>query len=313
MVTASIMDDLRSFRRSWVHHTGMQLATLTVLAATFTVVGFAMTFSLNLKKVVAGWGDSAQLTVYMKEDADEAKTEAIRKEILRHEEISEIKYIPREQATENFKSQMASYAPDLLSDNDFSNPFPSSFRVSLKGGVQNDSDVAIVEKLSSQLSQIEGVEDISYGQSWIRNYSAFVSTLTASGGVVAMILLAGSLFVISNSIRASVSARRDEIEILELVGATTTMVRRPYIAEGFLMGTFASLIAIGLNFAIYLWQISVMSKSFVLARLVQQFSFFDCFSMAIFVGLCAALGAFGAWCTVRKINDGWSASQRLEA
>lgn len=313
MVTTSIKDDLRSFRRSWVHHTGMQLATLTVLAATYSVVAFVMALSLNLKKVVTSWGQELQLTVYLREEMDEASTAELKRQVATIGQVAELSYVPREQATANFKSQMASYAPDLLSDADFSNPFPASFRVKLRGGVQTDGDVGKLEALADRLSKLEGVEDVSYGQSWIRNYSSFVGTLTTSGGVVALILLTGSLLVVGNSIRSSISARREEIEILELVGATAAMIRRPYVSEGLVMGALAAAVALALNFALYVWQLEVMSKSFVMARLVTQFSFFDVVSMSGFVAIGAAMGALGAWLTVSRINDGWSARQRLES
>jgi cell division protein FtsX len=64
-VTSSIKDDLKSFKRSWVHHTGMQLATLTVLAATFSVIVFVLSISMNFKRILASWGDGVQMTVYL--------------------------------------------------------------------------------------------------------------------------------------------------------------------------------------------------------------------------------------------------------
>lgn len=312
MVTASIKDDLRSFRRSWVHHTGMQLATLTVLAATLTVVGFVFSLAMNLNRLLTSWGESVQMSVYLAEDTSDEQIKRMKRQIEKIPGIARVTYTPRETATENFKTQMASYAPDLLDDADFSNPFPASFRVALKGGVQTDGDVKRMEELASEIGQMQGVEDVSYGQSWVKNYSSFVSALSAAGGVVVAILLAGSLFVIGNSIQASISARREEIEILELVGATSRMIRRPYVFEGMMMGLIASAFALSINFGVYVWQIAVMRSSFAFGRVVSQLSFLGGLQLIAFLATGAVLGAFGAWLTVRKINDGWSARQRLE-
>jgi cell division transport system permease protein len=311
-MSSSITDDLRSFRRSWVHHTGMQLATLTVLSATFTVVGFVFILSMNLKRVLTSWGDSVQVTVYLNEDIPETRVKALESEFIAMPEIGAVKYVAREQATEKFRTQMASYAPDLLSDAEFAHPFPASFQLGLKAGVREAADVARLEELSGRLMKIDGIEDVSFGQSWVKNYSSFVSALSASGSVVAAILLTGGIFVVGNSIRASIAARREEIEILELVGATRAMIRRPYIVEGAMMGIVASLFSLALNLGIHLWQVSVMKSSIAFARIAAEFSFL---SPLMSVGLVVAggvFGALGAWFTVRQINDGWAASQRLE-
>jgi cell division transport system permease protein len=164
--------------------------------------------------------------------------------------------------------------------------------------------------VAADIGAIKGIEDVSYGQSWVKSYSTFVSALAASGGTTIAILLLGGLFVIGNSIRASITARREEIEILELIGATASMIRRPYVVEGALLGSLAAIIAIAISFSVQAWQISLLSKNLELARLVSQVTFLGAFVGIAFVFFGTFLGGFGAWMTVRKINDGWSAAQK---
>jgi cell division transport system permease protein len=290
----------------------MQLATLTVLASTFTVVVFVLALSLNLRRILASWGDGVQVTAYLNDDASSEVIQRLKFYFAKSEEFREVTYIPREKATENFRKQMASYAPDLLADADFSSPFPASFRIILKKGVATETDVAGLEETAATIKKLEGIEDVSYGQSWIHNYSFFVSTLYASSGVMALILILGSLFVIGNSIRSSIASRREEIQILELVGATSSMIRRPFVVEGLAMGAFASITAWTLNLLAYSWGKSVMSQSMVLARLVPTLSFLDFSSVFLLILLGAGVGGIGAWISVQGINDGWSARQGLE-
>lgn len=310
---SSFRDDFKSFRRSWVHHTGMQLATLTVLAATFSVVAFVLSLSLNLNRILASWGEGVQMTAYLHENVNNEAAQKLKVELETLGYFKDILYVPREVATQNFKSQMASYAPNILDDADFSNPFPASFRLQLKGGVTSEKDVEKTESIAASIQKLSGVDDISYGQSWVRNYSSFVSTLYAAGGVMAVVLLIGSLFVVGNSIRTSIAARREEIEILELVGATSAMIRRPFVVEGLAMGILASTVALVLNLILYYWEKSVLSSSLVLSRLAPLISYLDTITVILFIFAGALLGAFGAWLSVRRINDGWSAKQGLEA
>ena len=290
----------------------MQLATLTVLAATFTVVSFVFMLSINLKHILNSFGDGVQMTVYLNEDVSNDRVRSLKTELEAMPEVAQAAYVSRESATGNFKQQMASYAPDLLGDASFANPFPASYRVSFKKSVTSDHDVNRLEEIAGVVGKLDGVEDISYGQSWVRNYSSLISAVNASGGVIAFILLAGGLFVVGNSIRTSVSVRREEIEIMELVGATSGMIRRPFVVEGLIMGVVAATIATGLCLALHIWGKAVMSSSLALSRLVPMVTFFNALTVLIILLSGAALGSFGAWITVRKINDGWSARQSLD-
>ncbi len=305
---ASIMDDLRSFRRSWVHQTAMQMATLTVTAATFAVVGFIFLAAMNLNRLIVSWGEGVEISLYLKDEIPPDRIDALKSFLESRGDLANVRFIAHETATENFKTQMASYAPGLLSDPDFANPFPASFRVALRGGVKTDADVKKLEAVADELRHKDGIDDVSFGQSWIKNYSEFVSALVASGGTLVIVLILGSLFVIGNSIRMSIAGRRDEIEILELVGATSSMIRRPFVMEGALTGLIASIFSLALNFTVFAWQLSKLNSSLVFARLASQFSFLGVMQVGGFIVGGMALGAFGAWLAVRSINDGWAAS-----
>jgi len=165
----------------------MQLATLTVLASTFTVVVFVLSLSLNLRRILASWGDGVQITAYLHDDVSNETIQKLKTHFKTSKEFREVIYIPREKATENFRAQMANYAPDLLADADFANPFPASFRIVLNKGIATDKDVTVLEETAANIKKLDGVEDVSYGQSWIHNYSSFVSTLYASSGVMALV------------------------------------------------------------------------------------------------------------------------------
>ena len=288
----------------------MQLATLSVLTATFTVVAIVLSLSLNVNRLLASWGETVQVTAYLGESVSDQRAEEIKKQVEGFSTVSNVVHVAHDVATENFKTQMASYAPDLLTDADFANPFPASLKITLKGGVHSDKDFTTLEKVAADIGAIKGIEDVSYGQSWVKSYSAFVSALAASGGTTIAILLLGALFVVGNSIRASISSRREEIEILELIGATASMIRRPYVIEGGSLGFIAALLAIAISFGVQAWQLSLLSKNLELARLVSQVSFLGVFATLAFIVSGTSLGALGAWATVRKINDGWSAAQK---
>ena len=303
----------KSFQRSWIHQTGTQLATLTVLAATFTVVGFVFCLSLNLKRLLTHWGESVQLTVYLEDNISNENLDKLKAALENDSRLKGLEYIPKESATQLFKTQMASYAPELLTDSEFANPFPASLQTRLSEKIAAGNVATTLESIAKKISDLEGVEEVSFGQSWVNNYSSFVRSLSASGWFIAFILVAGSLFVIGNAIRSSISARRDEIEILELVGATPKMIRAPFLFEGAVMGLAAATIAVVTNFGIYLWERTLVQSNFAFARIAANIGFIGFWGTALMLVCGVIIGYVGALLTVRQINDGWAASQKFDS
>lgn len=304
---------LKSITRSWQQHIGMQVATLTVLTATFAVVLFMVTLTANFKRVLALWGEHVQIAVYLEEGLTEATVQALQSDLLQRPDVASVEYVSKEKAADLFRDQMASYAPDLMSDSEFSTPFPASINLKLKGDSANELAVAKLEALAAEIQRMAGVEDVSYGQSWVRNYSSFVNVVQNAGVAVGIVLLLGSVFIIGNSIRTLLSGRRDEIEILELIGATADFIRRPYIVEGALLSLVSVMLALTLNGAIFSWQLSIMKKSLAFARIAQEFRYFTFVEAFSIVLLAALLGAMGAFFTVRSMNDGWAAARKSSA
>ncbi len=306
-------DDLKVIARSWRQHFGMQFATLTVLTATFATVGFMICLSLNFQRVLTVWGEQVQVSAYLEDGLDPIALQNLKTKLEERSDVAKVQYISKEKAAELFRDQMASYAPDLLSDSEFATPFPASLQVHLRDSQKTDGHVAELEALATELSATAGVEDVSYGQSWVRNYASFVGVIEAIGGLIGLILVLGSVFIVANSIRTLISGRRDEIEIFELIGATSSHIRRPYIVEGAMLCFAAALGAVAVNAALYSWQLDVMKKSLAFARMAQELSFLSIPQVFAFLAASAILGGFGAWLTVRSLNTGWAAAHGVRS
>ncbi len=305
----AIADDLKIIARSWRQHFALQFATVTVLSATFSVVAFMLCLSFNFQRVLTVWGEQVQVSAYLEDGATPASLEKLKSEISGRADVSAVEYVSKEKAANLFRDQMASYAPDLMSDAEFATPFPASLQIRLRSSEADDANVAALENLAKDLMKRDGVEDVSYGQSWVRNYASFVGVIQSFGAAIGLILLFGSVFIVGNSIRTLISGRREEIEILELIGATSKNIRRPYVVEGVLLCGVSALAAVGVNAVLYGWQISVMKKSLAFARMANEFQYFTAFQTAIFLLAACVLGGIGSWLTVRRFNDGWSAAR----
>lgn len=306
-------DDLKSIGRSWQKHFGMQFATVTVLTATFSAVVFMLSLGMSFQRVLTVWGEQIQISAYLDDGLNEQTVADLKKAIEARPEVESVSHISKPQAAHLFRDQMASYAPELMADAEFATPFPASFQIRLRDEASKDGDVARLESFAKEVGAMAGVEDVSYGQSWVRNYSSFVGVLKGAGLALGLVLLAGSLFVVANSIRTLISNRREEVEILELLGATNRHIRRPYIVEAIALCGVATLIALSVNAAFYGWLISYMKRSLAFARMAQEFSFLSPTQWLLTFACGCLLGALGSWITVRSLNSGWSAARGVQS
>ena len=245
----------------------------------------------------------------MNEGLSEAKIEAVKQKILSLQDAASIEYIDKSLAKSSFKDQMATYAPTLFNDEQFANPFPASFIVTVKSGLKEQSGTSGLTRISKEIQAIPDIEDVSYGQTWVQNFSKLASALSRSGWTLIGVLLAASLLIISNSLRMSISSRKDEIQILELVGATANMIRAPFIFEAAVMGFLAMTLALVGNYSLYHWSHLFLKENLSFTRISEQLVFLRPQILLLMLILGPAIGALSAFLTIRKINSGWAAAE----
>jgi cell division transport system permease protein len=188
-------------------------------------------------------------------------------------------------------------------------PFPVSYQVHLKGETNSNA----IQAVANDLSFYDEVDDVSYGQAWVSNYSDFVKGISSFSWLLIFVIGASSFMVVGNAIRSSHSHRREEIEVLELLGESQSAIRRPYVIEGIVLGLLSSIAAIVVNIGISVFQAGIISESPMAAKLLQAqgLALSSWYILIPFVG--CLVGAMGAWLAVRRFNTGWSAGDRSAA
>ncbi|MCB0391507.1 MAG: ABC transporter permease [Bdellovibrionales bacterium] len=297
---------LKHFFRTWQQHFSMQLATLVVLTATFTVIGISILIYQNLNTVLTQWGDSIRMSVFLKEENPEDLS--LIEKFKSFSGLENYEYISKQDAANLFKKQVKNYVPDLLFNDEFENPLPASFELKFNKNWSNEK-VTELAKFAQELVGLDNVEDVSYGQGWVKNYATVVDKFNKSSWFLVLILLFGSLFVIGNSIRSSISQRRDEIEVLELIGSTTWSIRAPYLFEGFLLGIISSMISLMVTYGIYKWQLLVMDSGLGILGGKHSLNFLTVDIQLLIILVGGIFGLIGSYICVAKINNGWAADQ----
>jgi len=157
--------------------------------------------------------------------------------------VLDVHFVSSEQALKKFKKNF----PELqeIIDNLQINPFPPSFEVILsEKSLTSDEILGFIDEVKNMI----GVEDVQFNRDWVEKMQSFSRLATAVGFLLGGILILASFFIISNVIKLNVFARKGEIEILRLVGATNTFIRAPFLLEGIVMGILGGLLSLFLLF-----------------------------------------------------------------
>lgn len=303
MIRSLFRQRLQSFRRNWT----LQFSTLVVVTACYSVVSLSILMSQNMQKILTVWGEDLQMTVYLAEESTPPEIEALQKRLETNRNVGKVNFVSKEKALQEFRGQMASYAPDILNENDLLTLIPASFQVSLGGTMAAFNHLRVLDDLAIELRSEKAVAEVSYGQDWVKKYSQFLFYFQRACQALGVVILCAALFVLSNVIRASVQARHQEIEVLELIGATPGMIRRPFLLEGAVIGFLSSGFAVVMSYFFFGVILRLFENELGFLQLAQHLHFLKPTMIIAFCGVGTALGAIGSYLCVRQINDGWAA------
>ena len=215
------------------------LAVLTIAAGLF-VLGFFLIVNTNVQRVAARWGDAAELSVFLKDDATDRNLKMIDDLIAGSGLAAERQYVSKADAMTRFRQEFPDLA--LATARLERNPFPASFEVRLRPDAR--AAETAVDSLAATLGGLPGVADVRYDRRWLSRLSAAMRVVGGVGAVIAALLALASALTVANVVRLAAYARRDEIEIMQLVGAPLTYVRGPFLVEGVVQGGVGALLAI---------------------------------------------------------------------
>lgn len=292
------------------HHAGLMFITLLVITGCFFVSGSLLLTGQNLQKVLTLWGDSLQMSVYVKDDATDEQAQSLGEFLRKDRRIGKADWVDRDAALKGFQDQMASYAPDLLKDTQLTKFIPRSYQVQISDKVSAALQLDTLKDLARELKDQASVEDVTYGQEWVKTYSALTRTASKIGIWLITLLVAASIFVISNAISSSIQQRRSEIEVLELVGASKRFIRLPFLAEGLCVGLIAGAAALFLLAAGFSWLNAAFRSELGFLQLSHHLEFFSVSVILAFLGAAMLLGVLSAHFSLRRLNSGWAASAR---
>lgn len=272
---------------------GFRRAKLSTVAAVFTIcislllLSFFSILLINANRVIEGLRDKVELEIFLADYLTKEETSALHSRMTALEGVREVRYVSKEEAAEIFRQE---FGEDINRVLDF-NPLPASFKVFLKDGYKN---VAGAEKVYEAAKELKGVEDVIYRKSLLEMLDQRAQTFLWLALGIGVFIAVSAIFLVANTIRLAIYAKRKIIQTMKLIGATRMFIRIPFVLEGFLQGLFGGLLAAAIVFLAF--QYLGQFLSIQLTELVSV----DQATYGIIVAMGCLLGILGSVLSIRR-------------
>lgn len=217
------------------------LIAVATTAFTLACFGVFLLLYLNLRGVISSLQDDIQVVLYLDDNLLAQQVSTLQLRLKAEPGVASVAYVSKDQALADFQAQFPSESHLLQGLGE--NPLPASFVVTL--GPQFRSSESI-KRLAERMMDVPGVTQVQYSREWVENLATVIGYVELAAVAVGAILSVASVTIIASIIRLTLYARRDEIEILQLIGATGAFIRIPYLLEGAVLGALGGVLSLAL-------------------------------------------------------------------
>jgi cell division transport system permease protein len=214
--------------------------TTVTIALSLAILCLFLFVFLNLNAALARFGDRAHMVAYISEP-DAGRHERLRREALRMDGVKDVRYVSREEALKDLKVALKGH--DAILDGIEAGALPASLEITLSEAARDPAGAASV---AERLKALDWIDEVQYSSEWVDKFSSVLGFVEAAAVAIGAFLAAATVFVVSNTVRLAVYARRDEIEILGLTGASAAYIKIPFFIEGAVEGALGGGLAVAM-------------------------------------------------------------------
>jgi cell division transport system permease protein len=286
---------LREALRNFYRHRRINVVAILVVATGMFLVGGVALVYVNFRNFAAYWGSQVHMVIYLRDNLTPERLEVLRLALSQAPETASMEYTSKDQALQQLRTRLGEGARIL--EGLQTNPLPASFTVTIRDEFRRPE---LLRESVERYRQLPEVEDIDYGEHWLERFHTLVWTLEIGvigiGGIMGMAVM----FIIATTVRLALYTRAEEIEIMQLVGATLWFIKFPFFLEGILQGGLGASLAVGLCyglFSVLMTWVKPMGELFV------DFSLFQFLPLPIIASLLlggALLGGLGSLFSLRR-------------
>lgn len=254
------------FKSIWKNRM-MSFASFCIILVSLLMVGMSVLTSLNLSRIIGGIEKKSEVIVQIKDDISDEELKTLTKEISMIPNVNELSFYSKEEAWKNMIEDMSKEEQDLFKYAD-DNPLPDTFRMTVL-------DVGKMTETTTQIGTLKNVESVRSPVAFADTLISIQRVVTIISAAIILALVLVCFIIISNTTRASVFARRKEINIMKYVGATNTFIKIPFFIEGMIVGILAAGCALVLTKVAYEGIYQIFNTDFGLWRVLELRSIYS--------------------------------------
>ena len=217
----------------------LSLLTVGTITLAMLIISLFLLVYVNLEGASEDWSKRVQVVVYFERELKPPEIASFKGKLSSLQGTDKVVYVSKAEALDRFHSRLK--GQESLLEGVSADVLPSSLEISLE---RSSREAEAVTAYVAKLKKVPGIGEVQYGDEWVRRFSAFMNYIRLVGVLLGGFLLLSMIFIVSNTIKLTIYARRDELEVLGLVGATGFFIRTPFIIEGVMHGFVGSLLAL---------------------------------------------------------------------
>jgi cell division transport system permease protein len=269
------------------------VSVITIALSVIITCSFIL-FYLNTGDILTLWKKGIRIMAYLYHDVPEETIPELQKRIEGLYSVENVRYISKEEAFDILKQQMKRQSS--LLENLKENPLPNAFEIKVIASSQTWEKI---ENLASRIQSIPQIEEVEYGQRWLARFSRIINLFKLSGYVLGVLFSAASVFIVANTVRLVLYSRRDEIEIMSLVGASDWFIKTPLYIESIILGAMGGIIGIFVLLATYISITSNIDQGITSGTF--NITFFSFAHMLLIVITSMFVGWLGCFLSLKQI------------
>jgi cell division transport system permease protein len=224
----------------------IHVISIGTIFISFILLGAFLLLFVNLNNWIMSWEPPLTMSLYIKDGLGDNAIKKIAKAIEKMPDAEIVEFISKEKALKTLKESLG--AQSGLLEGLGENPLPASFEIFFRESEDKKLDP---KTLKEELEKIEGIVEVQYSEQFLSRFEGLVYILKVGGFIIGGLLSLAVLFITTNTIKLTIYARRNEIEIFKLVGATDRFIKAPFLLEGAIQGAFSGLLAMGALYIMY--------------------------------------------------------------
>ncbi|MBI2985760.1 MAG: ABC transporter permease [Deltaproteobacteria bacterium] len=292
---------LKSLRELlWTH-----ILTSGTMAMTLFIFGGFLLIQENLHGLLRGWGSQIQIFAYLEHSLSQADLQSLLGDVRNYPEVESVRFVSKGEAWENFREALGAQSGVL--EGLPSDILPSSLEISLKRPYRYRASVAAV---AQRLRGMKGISEVEYPEEWIEKLTLLVVGVQWAKWILGGFLFIATLLIVGSTVKLAILARKDEIEIMQLVGAPAGLIKAPFVIEGMIQGVLGASLSLFFLWLLFLFARYRLPSSLGIFPAHDQLQFLGSEAISLLVFLGWLLGAGGSLFSLRRFLKTWGSGRQ---